>query len=72
MEYLSKLLKDVEEKYQTIEIVSHNTDEDHIHLQIIIPPDEKVSEVVKYIKTYTSQRLKKRFKFIRNIYMKAK
>ncbi len=70
-EYLQILFNDIEEKYPTIEIISWNSDEDHIHMQIIIPPNLSVAEVVQKIKSYTSLRLKRKFKFIRNIYLKS-
>lgn len=70
-EYLQILFQELEEKYPTIEIISWNSDEDHIHMQIIIPPNLSVAEVVQKIKTHTSLRLKKKFKFIRNIYLKS-
>ena len=46
-----------------------NGDEDHVHIQMIIPPDLSIAEVVQKIKTYTSLRLRKKFKFINKIYI---
>jgi putative transposase len=45
--------------------------EDHIHIQIEIPPKERVSDVIREIKSCTSSDLKKRFKFIEKIYGKG-
>ena len=44
-------------------------DNDHVHLQIEIPPSVAVAEIVKNLKQYASVHLKKKFKFIRNMYI---
>ena len=46
-----------------------NTDEDHIHVQLEIPPNVNVSDVVSKLKSASSAHLRKRFKFIREIYL---
>lgn len=46
-----------------------NTDKDHVHLQLEIAPDISVASAVKMIKARTSILLKKRFSFIRKIYL---
>ena len=56
-------------KAPTIQILAMNTDHDHIHLQIEIPPDVAVSEVVQHLKQDSSKRLIKRFPYIRKMYM---
>jgi len=58
----------LEEKYPTLKFYAVNVDEDHIHFQIEILPNVSVAEVVKIIKTFTSLRLKKQFKFIKKMY----
>jgi len=47
-----------------------NTDLDHIHLQLEIPPNILESDVIQRIKWETSIKLKKRFKFINKMYLK--
>ncbi len=64
-----RLLNVIEKKYPTIHIEGMNTDSDHVHLQVEIPPNLSVAVVVKRIKWYTSKLLKKRFKFIREMYL---
>ena len=59
----------VVKKYPTLYIHSLNTDEDHIHLQIEIPPNLTIAAVVQALKIESSIRIKKRFKFVRNIYL---
>jgi putative transposase len=69
MEYFLSLTKEFQEKYPTLEFITINGEEDHIHMQIIIAPNLSVSETVQRIKTYTSQRIRKQFKFVDKIYM---
>src|SRR3989338_8979746 len=68
MELLS-VLYDLVKKCPTLHIVAINTDEDHVHLQIEIPPDLAVAVVVQKIKSLSSKHLQKKFKFIREMYI---
>lgn len=70
-EYLLFLFRELQEKYPNIEIIHSNSDEDNIHIQITIPPNLTVAEVVQKIKSYTSLRLRKKFKFIKKMYLKS-
>lgn len=56
-------------KYPTLYIHSINTDQDHVHLQIEIPPNITPAAVVQKLKIESSIRIKKRFKFIREMYI---
>lgn len=62
-------IKRIVARYPTLHLISINTGVDHIHLQMEIPPNIAVSRVVQRIKQETSKLIKKRFKFIRNIYL---
>ncbi len=62
-------LFDIAGKYPSIYIKTVNTDLDHIHLQIEIPPDVAVSSVVQRLKMITSIRLRKKYKFIKDMYL---
>jgi len=64
-----KVLFSLVKKYPTLYIHAVKTDEDHVHLQVEIPPDISVSSVVQRIKTHTSFSLKRKFPFIRKIYL---
>jgi putative transposase len=64
-----KLLMSVVEKYPNLHVVSYNINDDHVHLQIEIPPNIAVSVVVQKIKWLTSLNLKKQFKFIKEMYL---
>jgi len=57
------------EKYPTLFIINLNTDEDHIHIQIEIPPDVPVSRAVQVLKQRSSIELKKRYKYVREMYL---
>jgi len=57
------------EKYPTLHIFEANTDHDHVHLQIEIPPNIAVSDAVQKLKSNASIHLKKKFKFIREMYI---
>lgn len=59
----------VQNKYPDLYIEAINTDEDHVHIQIEIPPTFAVSDVVKRIKWHSSVHLKKKFKFIQKMYI---
>jgi len=54
----------------TLHIETLNTDLDHIHMQIEIPPNILEASVVQRIKWVTSVKLKKKFSFINKMYLK--
>ena len=56
-------------KHPEIWISEVNTDEDHIHLQIEIPPDVSVAAVVQMLKSETSKYIQKKFKYVREMYI---
>lgn len=66
---LIKSFKETEEKYPTLCIEAINVDEDHVHIQIEIPPNISVLTAVQKIKSNSSKQLRKKFKFIREIYL---
>jgi putative transposase len=56
-------------KYPTLWIEACNANDDHVHLQIEIPPNIAVSDAVSKLKSLSSHALQKRFKFIRDMYL---
>ena len=56
-------------KYPTLFIHSLNSDNDHIHIQIEIPPNVAVSSAVQALKQRSSIDLKRQFKFINKMYL---
>jgi len=66
---LRRVFWKVLKKYPSLQIVAMNVDEDHIHLQIEIPPNIAVSRVVQVLKSESSKCLRRKFKFIRRMYL---
>ena len=66
---LRRILYATIKKYPTLWIEELNTDDDHVHIQIEIPPNIAVSDAVSKLKSASSRYLRTRFKFIREIYL---
>ena len=56
-------------KYPTLFIQTVNTDEDHVHIQMEIPPSIAIADAVQKLKGLSSMALRKQFKFIREMYL---
>ena len=56
-------------KYPTLFIQAVNTDEDHVHVQMEIPPSIAIADAVQKLKGLSSIALRKQFKFIREMYL---
>ena len=57
------------QKYPTLHLFETNTDADHVHIQIEIPPNIAISDAVSALKSRSSLDLKRKFKFIREMYL---
>ena len=55
--------------YPTLHIETMNTDLDHVHIQIEIPPNIEVSKAVQVLKQNSSRHLRMKFPFIRRMYL---
>ena len=66
---LKKILYATVKKYPTLWIETLNTDDDHVHIQIEIPPNIALSDAVSKLKSVSSRYLRSKFKFIREIYL---
>lgn len=66
---LKKILYATIKKYPTLWIENINTDEDHVHLQLEVPPNVTVSDAVSKLKACSSRYLRSKFKFIWEIYI---
>lgn len=64
-----KVMLMFQKKYPTVRMLESNLNNDHVHLLMEIPPDTNVAIVVKKIKWLTSVAFKKKFKFIREMYL---
>ena len=69
-EYLLKILKGINKYYPDIGIKEVNTDLNHMHLLVSIPPKYAVSKVVNIIKSNTGRRMRERFKFLDKMYVR--
>jgi putative transposase len=66
---LKKILYATIKKYPTLWIETLNTDDDHVHIQIEIPPNIAISDAVGKLKSASSRYLRSKFRFIREIYL---
>lgn len=66
---LKKSLFDTCKDYPTLYIENCNIDQDHVHIQIEIPPNITVSDAVCKLKSRSSSHLRKKFKYIREMYL---
>lgn len=66
---LKRSLFETCKKYPTLYIHNLNTDQDHVHLQMEIPPSIAISDAVAKLKAYSSIALRKQFRFIREMYL---
>lgn len=66
---LKKSFYDVVKQHPTLWIEICNTDQDHVHVQMEIPPNILVADAVSKLKSHSSRVLRKKFKFIREIYL---
>ena len=60
---------EIVKKYPNLYVRTVNTDLDHVHLQMEIPPDVAVSAVVQRLKMITSIKLRNKYKFIKDMYL---
>lgn len=63
-EYLKRKVQQISKFYPEIEIIKVNTDIDHMHIMLLIPPKMSVSSVVMLIKTNTGKVMRKHFPFL--------
>ena len=67
-EFIKSLYATIE-KYPTLYLHTANVSEDHVHIQIEIPPSMSVAVAVQKLKQESSRYLKERFRFIREMYI---
>jgi len=67
--YFKEALKEVREFFPDWFIEEIGTDEDHVHLCMVIPPKYAVSKVVEVMKSISSKRMKEKFPhFLKKVY----
>src|ERR1700754_4455329 len=65
---LRRSFQSTTKKYPELHLFETNTDQDHVHIQIEIAPNMTISDAVSYLKSHSSLHLRKKFKFIREMY----
>ena len=68
---LEKSFKVTIKKYPTLHLEEFNTGDDHVHIQIEIPPNIEVAKAVQALKQQSSKHLRERFPFIRRLYLES-
>ena len=61
-------IETITEHYPQLQFKKVNTDKDHIHLLVSIPPARSVSKVVGIIKANTAKSMKTEFPFLKQVY----
>lgn len=69
--YLQACLRAVSDQYPEIDILSMETDLDHVHLLAVIPPRMAVSDAVRTLKSISSRMMAKKFPATRTMYDRA-
>ena len=67
-DYLFVKLEEIRRIYPEVVIVEANTEADHLHVLVSIPPKMSVSDFVRILKSNTANGLKKRFEFLKKVY----
>ena len=66
--YAQAVFRNIVKKYPDIEILEINTDNDHIHLMVVIPPKMSVSYAVNILKSNSARAMRARFPFLATMY----
>ncbi|MGH7239861.1 MAG: IS200/IS605 family transposase [Candidatus Saccharimonadales bacterium] len=66
--YLKTQVEAIKEHYPDLIFKQLNTDEDHIHMLVSIPPQWSVGKVVGIVKANTARGLKTQFPFLKQVY----
>lgn len=67
-EYLKRTIREISRYYPEIYLIEVNTDIDHVHLLISIPPKMSVSQVVNIIKSNIGKAMREKYDFLRYVY----
>jgi putative transposase len=67
-EFLKRIIRDISKHHPDIVILEVNTDKDHMHLLISIPPRYSISSVVNLIKSNSGTAMRKEFPWLDNVY----
>ena len=67
-EYLKEKLKEISKHYPEIQLIEVNTDADHVHALVSIPPKVSVSHCVSVMKSNSGRAMRKKFPFLDKVY----
>ena len=67
-EYLKIKVREVSRHYPEIVFLAVNTDQDHLHMLLSIPPKVAVSQAVSLIKANTGRAMRRKFPFLDKVY----
>ena len=71
-EYLKKVVLQVSKVHPDMEVLEVNSEVDHMHLLMSIPPKYSVSEVVTIMKANTGRKLREKFPYLDKVYWGVK
>lgn len=66
--YLLRQIEEIRKRYPEIIIIEANTEPDHLHMLVSIPPKMSISNFVNILKVNTAVGLKGKFEFLKNVY----
>lgn len=66
--FIMSRIEEIKEHYPELQFKKVNTDKDHIHLLVSIPPQFAVGKVVGIIKTNTARGMKAELPFLKQVY----
>ena len=63
-DYLKRIVNQITKYHPDVQILEANTDQDHMHLLVSIPPKYAVSDVVRLIKSNTGRQMRQQFPWL--------
>ena len=66
--YLKIKIRETQKYYPEIQIIEANTDQDHMHLLVSIPPNITISQAIGMIKANTARAMRIKFPFLDQVY----
>ena len=66
--YLRSKVHEIVKHYPKLRIKEFNTDKDHVHMFVSIPPSISVGSFVRLYKTNSARNIKQQFTYLRQVY----
>jgi putative transposase len=67
-QYLLRIIYEIQKYYPGVQIITANTDQDHLHLCLSIPPKWSVYKIVNIIKSNTGRKMRSKFPWLQKVY----